>query len=131
MFTDSFEQWLKLNKQFTSPFTELTKSSTEMWQRFVGENLEITGENISRLSEQFRRLSTIKRPEDFINLQKECINENMTAALENMQKLVNASIENIDQLTKCCHTLHEPFMNAMQKTAEKSKKYAEKAEDIK
>lgn len=128
MFADNFEQLFKLNKNFNAPISEWMKLSNEMCQHMIEQNLEILSENYSRASNQLQRLTSIKRPEEFIHLQKDCFNENLTATLEEIQKIVRLSIENMEQITKMFSSFREPMNTVISKTAEKTKKYTEKAE---
>jgi len=100
MNTEGFDQWIKMNKNMTGPLTEWSKATTELCQKTMQQNLELMGENISRASNQLKRLTTVRKPEDLLNLQKECFNEGLTALLENTQKIIHTTMQNIEELTK-------------------------------
>lgn len=98
MNTEHFEQWFKLNKNLTGPLAELQKTAAEICQRVAQENIELANKNVSRCTEQLKRLSSVKKPEEFFALQKECLTENMSAAMENVQKIMKSSVENMEKL---------------------------------
>lgn len=125
MYLEGFEQWYKVNKNFTTPAGELSKATTEVLKRITEQNLEIIGENYSRFSDQLRRLSSIRRPEDLINFQRDCLNENLTAAMKNTQKLMHLSLENFEELSRLYSTAATKIT---EKAVEKAQKYAQKAE---
>ncbi len=129
MYTEGFEQWLKLGKNVAAPFGDFGKTATEIGRRAMEQHLELLGENFSRYSDQLRRLSNVRKPEELLQLQKECLSENVTATIENTQKLLRLSMENVSELTKAFSSLREPVMAATQKVAEKAKKYAERSEE--
>lgn len=107
MFNESFEQWYK-NKNFFTPTNEWSKQVTEgchLCQQMAQKNLELANENVLRLSDQFKRLTNIKKPEDFFNLQRDVINENMTACIQSMQTLLSTCAEGMDE----CMKLYKPF----------------------
>jgi hypothetical protein len=100
MYIEGFEQWFKLNRNLTTPFTDLNKATTELCRLLAQENLEIIEENFSRWSDQVKRLSSVRKPEDLIHLQKECIHENVQASIGNIQKLVQISLKNFEEFSK-------------------------------
>jgi len=117
MRTQDFDQWFKISKNMTTPFHEWSKACMEMGKRLTQQQLDMLSENVSRLSDQFNRLSRIRRPEEWIDLQKDCLHENINASMETVQKLIQLSVENVTQFTNLCGTLHEQTI----KTAEKEK----------
>ena len=129
MNTEGFDQFLKMGKNMTGPFGDLQKASTEIFRRIAQQNLEMMGENFSRLSDQVRRLSDVRKPEDFFNLQKQCINEDVTATIENLQKMVHTSMENIEEFTKLCGSMTQETGANTMKAAEKFEKDREKEKD--
>jgi uncharacterized protein with HEPN domain len=102
MYTEGYDQWIKINKNMTAPVTEWNKATSELCQRMAQQNLELIGENFSRLSDQLKRFTNIRKPEDFLNLQKEVFNEDVTATIECMQKIIHTSMENMEEFTKLC-----------------------------
>jgi hypothetical protein len=100
MYTEGFDQWIKMNKNMTSPLTEWNKATTELCQRAMQQNLELMGENFSRASNQLKRFTSVRKPEELLSLQKECFNEGLTTMLENTQKLIHTTMENLEQFTK-------------------------------
>ncbi|TAK78887.1 MAG: phasin family protein [Gammaproteobacteria bacterium] len=142
MFTEGFEQFFKTNKNLSTPLTEWNKTYTEMCRRIAQKNIEQMGENVSRFSEQLKQLSNMRKPEDFIQWQKECLEEEMAASMEYAQEIIHTSMANMEELTKLCKstcgTWHESTMTAA-KTATKNtertakrtaEKVAEKTEEI-
>ena len=120
MLTEGFEQWFKGNKNFISPLSEWNKVTTDMCRRAAQQNVEIMGEQISRFSDQLKRLSSVKKPEDFFTLQKECLNEDITAYLECMQKLMQITLTNMEECTKLCTSIHqEPTAKTTEKTGKR------------
>ncbi|RDI38964.1 phasin family protein [Aquicella lusitana] len=124
MYTEGFEQWFKVNKNLTTPLNEWNKACTEMCRRMTQQNLELIGENVSRLSERLKRISSVRKPEDFFNLQKECLNEDMAASIEYMQKYIHNSMENFEEFTKLCGSAFGSFQQAAMpaKSSEKSER---------
>lgn len=122
MYTEGFEQWFKINKNWANPISEWNKATTELCQRMAEQNLEMTGENFSRLSDQLKRFSNIRKPEDFLNLQKDCINEDMTCAIECARKLIHNSMETMEKFTKLCGTIQEPMTTSKPSEREKLRK---------
>lgn len=122
MHSEDFEQWFKLNKGLTHPLSGWSKAVTEIWRRTTQQNLELIGENFSRLSDQLKRLSNVKKPEDLLTFQKDCLNENISATIENVQKILQLSMENFEEFTKLYgSSWREPIIQAT-KTAEKEKR---------
>lgn len=120
MYIEGYEQWFKLNKNWSSPLTEWNKATTDICKRMATQNLEFISENYTRFSERLKRLSSIKKPEDLLNLQREMLNEDMTLALENMQKLIHISMENMDELAKLWGTTAAKIT---EKAVEKAQKF--------
>src|SRR5262245_53149470 len=123
MYTEGFEQWVKLNKSFTTPITEFNKATTEICKRMSEQNMQIIGENFTRFTNQMKRLSNIKKPEDFINFQRDCISENISASIETIQKLTHLSMENFEEITKLWGVTAAKIS---EKAVEKAQKYSER-----
>lgn len=120
MQSDGFEQWFKLNKSLTNPLSELSKTATEILRRTAQQNLELMSENCFRLSEQLKRLSHVKKPEELLNFQKDYVNENISATIENTQKIMQLCMENFEEFSKLCSSaLRDPITQAV-RTAEKA-----------
>lgn len=100
MYTEGFEQWVKLNQNLTAPLAELNKTTTQMLQKVYQQQIEMTSDNIARISNQIKRMGHVKKPEEMMTLQKECISENISSAVDNMQKLIQISMQNFEELTK-------------------------------
>ena len=103
MYTEGFEQWFKLNKNMTA-LSEWNKTTADMCQRVAQQNLSIMEENLTRISDQIKRASSVRKPEEWLTLQKDIINEDITAAVECAQKITHTYMENMDALTKLCGT---------------------------
>lgn len=125
MYLEGFEQWYKMNKNLSTPVSDLSKATTEIFKRITEQNLEIIGENYSRFSEQLRRLSTIRKPEDLLNFQRDCLNENWTAALKNSQRLMHLTLENFEELSRLYGA---SAVKVTEKAVDKAQKFARKAE---
>lgn len=121
MYNEGFEQFFKLGKHISTPVEEWNKAAAGILHKVAEQNMEILNDNFSRFSDQMKRLSNVKRPEDLITLQKDCINEDISSVIENSQKIVHMSMENIEEITKLCGTVREsvltPVVNKMEKHA--------------
>lgn len=100
MVTDGFEQYYKLGRTFLSPWNDVGKTVLEICRRANQGTLEIAEENLTRTADQLKRFNTVKRPEEFLNLQKECLNENITAWMGDIQKLINLSLGSFEEMNK-------------------------------
>lgn len=118
MYTEGFEQWFKMNKNLNVPMSEWNKATTDMLKHLTEQNLEIISDNFSHLSDQLKRFSNIRKPEDLLHLQKECLTEDMSLLIEDMQKIAHASLESIEELSKLLSLTTRESM-AVVKTAEK------------
>lgn len=107
MNTQGFESFLNLGKNLQHPMSDLSKASSEICHRLAQENIEILEDNVSRFADQLKRLARVRRPEEFIGLQKDCFNEDVTAAIQNMQKYVHMSMECMEDLTKLSGSAQE------------------------
>ena len=123
MYIEGVEQWIKMTRNFSTPFTEFNKATTEISKRISEQNLEIIGDNFSRLSNQLKRFSNIKNPEDLINLQKDCVSENITACIETAQKMTHLTMENMEEIAELWSST---AVKISEKTVEKAQKFAEK-----
>lgn len=125
--SENFEQWLNLNKNLNLPLSEFNKTAAEIFKRSAEQNLEIYAETFSRLTNQLKRLSTVKKPEEFIALQKECFNENVTALIENSHKITQSLSENMQELTRCFTSFRDPMATTekvMEKVMGKQERHA-------
>ena len=92
----------------TNALNEWGKATAEFYQRLTQQNLDWMGEHCSRKSDQLKRLTHIRKPEDLINLQKDCFNEDMRELIESSQRWIHASIENMEYLTRMYEsTVHD------------------------
>ena len=107
MYTEHYDHWFKANKNFATPLTEWNKATAEICQRAAQKNLELIGDNFSLLSDQLKRFTSIRKPEELVTLQKECLAENMNAAAECLQKIMHISMENMEEFTKLCGQTRE------------------------
>lgn len=122
MYTEGFDQWLKTaNKNLSAPLGDLSKASTEMWRKTLAQNLEIMSDNLLLLSGQLQRFTTVKKPEDYFNVLKECVNEDINTTVENSQKLLHTTVENIEEYVKSCGSLQESTIKAAVKEKERQK----------
>lgn len=112
MYTEGFDQWLKMSKHLTSPIGDWNKVASDVIRRTTQQNLDIIGENFSRLSDQFKRLSHVRKPEDLLALQKDLINEDITAAINTSQLIIHTAMENMEEITKACGNVH-PLQETM------------------
>jgi len=104
MNSEAFEQWFKMNKN-------LNMSSLNGWNKNINDALcqiaekqldcisDCVSNSCSTLSEQFKQLSRSK-PENFLAIQKESINQGMSAWLSNTQKILNTSVETMEEISK-------------------------------
>lgn len=125
MYTEGFEEWIKMNKNLTAPINELNKASTEIYKRITDQNLELFGENLSRFTEQLKRLGSIKKPEDFINLQKDMMGENITGTIETLQKVIHMNMETMEEIAKLWGSTAAKIS---EKAVEKAQRYTERTE---
>lgn len=100
MVTDAFEQYNKLGKNFLNPWSDVSKAFMDLYRRANQGSLEVAGENLTRAAEQLKRFSCVKRPEELLGLQKECLNENITAWMSDFQKLMNISLGSFEEINK-------------------------------
>jgi hypothetical protein len=122
MYNEHFDQFAKLSKHISTPINEWNKAATDILQKVTQQNIELVSENFSRLSDQMKRFSHVKRPEDLITLQKDCVNEDISAAIENTQKIVHMSMENMEEITKLCGTVRESVLTPTGSSADKRDK---------
>jgi hypothetical protein len=120
MNTEGFEQLFKMKN--LSPLGDLGKTSTDIFHRITQQNLELISGNLSRISEHLKRLGNIKKPEDLLLLQKDFINENLTAAIENTQKIIHLTMENMEEFTKLCGSLRETAASTAKEAIKKAEK---------
>lgn len=90
------------NASLFNSFGTWNKLASDMCERITKQQMEFIGENVNRYSHQLQRLSHVTQPEEFINLQKEFVETNTSAAIKNLQSLIETSIENINEITSCC-----------------------------
>ena len=106
MSNEGYDQFIKMTKNFSNPV--LPEQLIGIFTKISRENMELMEENVSRFTDQLKRLSQIKRPEELINLQKDCLSEDIKTGMENVQKIAHLSMEHIQDFTKLCGTVaHE------------------------
>lgn len=97
---EGLDQWFKFNKNLSVPMGEWNKMSVDICRHIAEQNLEILSENLTHLSDQLKRFSHLKKPEDLLHLQKECLNEDVNLLMEDLQKITHQTLENIEEFTK-------------------------------
>ena len=101
MITEGFEQYYKLSKNFMNPLNnDVSKTVLELCRRVNQGALEIAGDNLNRTAEQMKRFSSVKRPEELLTLQKECLTENLSAVMSDIQKWVTLSLGSFEEVSK-------------------------------
>lgn len=100
MYSEGFDKWTKLNKNMIGPLSEWHKSHAELYQKILEQQLELAGEGVSRLSTQIKKIGTLKKPEDVINYNKECVTENITATIDYWQKMLQTYLDGVDETSK-------------------------------
>ena len=121
MNNETFEQWFKLSKNFNAPFGTWNKNANQVFYQIIDNNLNCFSECVTNtcntLSEQMKCISHAK-PETLVSTQRECLTDGMSAALTNMQKIINTSLANID----ACSGLYPQDINREQPWHEKNNK---------
>jgi uncharacterized protein YoxC len=107
MYTDSFEQFIKSNKNFTGPLNDYYKLMMDLYQHTAQQNLEILSENVSRFSDQLKRLANVHKPEELLNEQRNILSEDVNVAVETLQKVMHTNLESMEEMSKLCGTLCE------------------------
>lgn len=120
MYAEGFEQWFKLNKNFTTPMNDLNKATTDICRRMTQEGLEILGDNVTLASDQMKRMSNIRKPEDYLNLTRECLTEDLNAGISTLQKLMQLSMQTIEEMTRLSSSMRESASTIV-KSGEKDK----------
>ncbi len=120
MNTENFEQWFKQGKNFTLPINELNKVTTDICRHATQEGLDILSDNVALMSDQMKRLGNVRKPEDYLNLSRECITENMNAGIATIQKMMQLSVQTLEELSQLSNTYRNTG-SASIKTADKDK----------
>lgn len=120
MYTEGFEQWFKLNKNFTTPVNDINKATTDICRRLTQEGLEILSDNVTLVSDQMKRLSNIRKPEDYLNLTRECLTEDLNAGVATIQKMMQLSMQTIEEMTRLTGSMRDTASTIV-RTAEKEK----------
>lgn len=115
MYTEGFEQWFKGNKNWSLPISEWSKTTTEICRKATQENLEIISENFNRFSDHLKHLSTIRKPEEWISVPKDCLDKELSAATQMMQRVMNIYMQNIEAFSKLCSASQEAVASKMEK----------------
>lgn len=114
---------------FGGSLSSVGKATQEIYRRTAKENLEMISENLERLSDQVRRLSSVKKPEDLLTLQKECLSEDITATIQSTQRLMHLYMQNMEELTKVYSSVRDSAISATKSAAKSAVKHAEKAQE--
>lgn len=131
MNIEGYEQWIKLNKNLTTPLSEWNKAATDVYQHMTEHHLAMIRDNFSHLSNQFKRFSDVKKLEDLLDLQKECLNDDLNLLIEDMQKCSQTSLESLEELAKLWGSAtHESVTTIARKVKEKTKKTSKIAHRI-
>lgn len=125
MYNEGLDNLLKMNKTFTAPLGEWNKAINDIGKRIADQNMEIIAENFTRVSNQLKRLSNVRKPEDFFNLQKDCLSENISAGIDLTQKVIHMTMENFEEISKLSGTTAAKIT---ERAVEKAQKFAEKGE---
>ena len=92
------EDWMKMGKMF--PFSDFSRNTIELCRKTCEQNLNLLSDNFARVSDQLKRLSNVHKPEEFFNLQKDILTENITAGITTMQKIFKTSMDNVEEVSK-------------------------------
>jgi len=104
MVTEGYEQYINFGKNFTNPWNNMGKTALDIYRRVGQEALEITEENLIRTADQLKRCGSAKRPDEWFNLQKEFLNENLNAWLSNCQRCLNFGLGNVEEFNKAMNS---------------------------
>lgn len=128
MYTESMEQLLKANKNLSAPLSEWNKLTADTIRRILEENIEllsedfqILSENFSLLSHQLDRISHVKKPDEYMSVVRECVNENINKSIENSQRLLRASMDHFQEAVKACGTIQETTLKTTIKDKERER----------
>lgn len=100
MVTEGFEEYYKMSKNFLSPMNDISKTVWNLCRRASQGSLEMVSDNLNRGAQQLKHFSAVKRPEELLQLQKECLQENISAWMSNAQKLTNLSMSYFEEINK-------------------------------
>jgi hypothetical protein len=120
MYTEGFDQWIKMNKSFAVPLSEMSKVTSDICKRISEQNLDIINKNLSRLSTQLKRFGNIKEADDIINIQKDCLSENIAANIETMQNLFRLSISSMEEISNIWNITTKMSDKMSEKTSKKN-----------
>ena len=101
---------------------ELSKTATNVCRKLAEQQLELLSNNISLLSNHAKRLSSAKNPTDFLSIQKECLAENLETTVKNFQKVLNTSVESLEEITKACSSKQQTTIKTKTKKSKKRAK---------
>lgn len=121
MYNEHFEKWQRLGQNISAPIGDYSKATTDICRHAAQEGLEILNDNVALLSDQMKRLSGVRKPEDFANLSRECITEDMNACLQNVQKIMQLSMQTMQDLAKISTELQQSVKNTASKAAGQEK----------
>lgn len=111
MITEGFEHWMQLNKNLFKPFSEWNKFSTELCYKTMQDQLEFLNDRLSHLSDHCKQLMHVKKPEEFFNLQKDCMQEELKASMHHIEKTIKHLVEELQTFSNLCATTVEKTAN--------------------
>jgi hypothetical protein len=120
MYTEGFQQWFKMNKNFGSPLMGWNKACAGMYQSISEQQLELLSGNLTLLSDQLKRFSQIKTPEDYFNLSRDVIQEDMNTLINNLQILLQATLLQLEEFINLTNTYTEKATKAAKSMGNKS-----------
>lgn len=97
---------------------DFTQNSALFCRSVAEEVFEIAGENLTRISNQMKRLTEVRKPEDFLNLQRECMEENIAAISKNTEKLMHLYAGRLEEWTKNCEACHKEVKTKVKETVD-------------
>lgn len=119
MLNENFEQLFKAKGMSL----EWNKTALELYRQSLQQGFDLLSNNLSLLSDQLKRLSHAKNAEDLLNIQKTCLNEDITATIETVQKTMHFSMENMEELARLYGT---PLREQVRETVHKAEREKER-----
>ena len=116
----NYNQWTQFLKPFNLQWGDLQKTTSDIIKQNAEEQLQLVADNYSRLTDQLQRLSQVRNPEDYLSVQKDCFNENVSAMIRNGQTLTHLMAENIQALSHSMSAFCDSSLNKAQEAADKT-----------
>lgn len=107
MYNDTFEQWLKMGKNLNYPLGDLSKATADICRTTTQEGLDMFNDNIALITDQMKRLSNIRKPEELVNLSRDCLTEDMHAIMGNLQKFMQLSARTVDDISRLSNQVRD------------------------